>query len=185
MTRRCCRLARVFRQVVIVLGLLLCAACGASRPGPQVTSPFSERDATLFDDGVDLLEDPDALAGQWRTAWEDELSERVERGDSIVEGTVTRLNAQADPDQRTSYRIELRVERVHRGHPGKKELTLISREGALGYPSLASNPDRVLGRAFIAFIKYVEGPRKEPVPRFHLTPPSVALRRGIESPQAK
>lgn len=160
--------------------LALVVGCGASRPGPAVSSPFTDRDAQLFDDGVDLMEDPDALHGSWLADWHRELSERLERSDVIVEGDVISTHVDSDPDQRKTYRVVLAVRRVHHGDLGEgvSEVSLTSREGSLGYASIASNPERVLRRPFVAFMKYVEGPRG-PVARFHITPPSIPLRRAL------
>jgi len=155
-------------------------ACGGSVPGPTVTSPFTGRDAQLFDDGLDLMEDPDALHGQWRADWERELTERIGRSDAIVEGEVATIHVDSDLDKRKSYRIVLKVRKVYRGDlgPGVTEISLITREGALGYGGIASNPDRALRRPFVAFMKYVQAPAR-PRAHFHLTPPSIALRRAL------
>jgi hypothetical protein len=164
----------------LVLATLLNASCAGSVPGPEVTSPFTARDEQLFDDGVDLMEDPDALHGQWREDWEQELSDRLQRSDAIVEGEVVAVHADENPDKRVNYRVVINVRKVHRGHLGKgvTEVALTSREGAVGYGSIASNPQRILRLPFVAFMKYVEAPG-QPAAHFHITPPSIALRRGL------
>jgi hypothetical protein len=167
-------------HVLALAGALFVSACGSTQKGPTVSSPFEPRDAQLFDDGMDLMEDPDSLHGQWRADWEGELTERIERSDAVVEGTVVAVHADSDPDKRTSYRVVLNVERVHRGEVDGKETSLVAREGALGYRSIAGNPERMLRRQFVAFIKYAEAPVR-PIAHFHLTPPSIALRRGFEA----
>lgn len=158
---------------------LIAAACGGAQTGPVISSPFERRDAQLFDDGLDLMEDPDSLHGQWRSDWEAELTERVERSDAIVEGEVLAVHTDIDPDKRTSYRVVLDIRQVHRGNMAKGEHSLVAQEGSLGYRSLAGNPERVLRRQFVAFIKYAEAPGR-PIAHFHLTPPSIALRRGFD-----
>lgn len=168
------------RRVSFAALAIVIAACGGSRQGPIVSSPFEQRDAQLFDDGMDLMEDPDSLHGQWRADWEGELTERIERSDVVVEGSVLAVHADSDPDKRTSYRVVLSVVHVHQGRMDSKETSLIAREGALGYRSIAVNPERLLRRQFVAFIKYAEAPGR-PVAHFHLTPPSIALRRGFEA----
>lgn len=166
-----------FLMVLVTAGL---TACAGSVPGPEVTSPFTAEDEQLFDDGIDLMEDPDALHGQWRQEWEQELSGRLERSDAIVEGEVVAVHEDQNPDKRVNYRLVMNVRKVHRGHLGKGviEVSLISREGAVGYGSIASNPERILRRPFVAFMKYVEAPMR-PFAHFHMTPPSIALRRGL------
>ena len=157
-------------------------ACAGSVPGPEVTSPFTVEDEQLFDDGLDLMEDPDALHGQWRADWEQELTGRLERSDAIVEGEVVAVHADQNPDKRVNYRVVLSVRKVHRGHLGEgvSEVALISREGQVGYRSIAGNPQRILRLPFVAFMKYVEAPGR-PFAHFHMTPPSIALRRGLSS----
>jgi hypothetical protein len=163
-----------------MLAVATLAACAGTVPGPEVTSPFTAQDEQLFDDGIDLMEDPDALHGQWRQDWENELSGRFERSDAIVEGEVVAVHEDENPDKRVNYRLVIKIRKVHRGHlgPGVSEVALISREGAVGYGSIASNPQRILRRPFVAFMKYVEAPVR-PFAHFHMTPPSIALRRGL------
>jgi hypothetical protein len=168
------------RALVFFLLLMSSASCAGTVPGPEVTSPFTARDEQLFDDGVDLMEDPDALHGQWREDWEHELSGRFERSDAIVEGEVVAVHADENPDKRVNFRVVMNVRKVHRGHlgAGVTEVALTSREGAVGYRSVASNPQRILRLPFVAFMKYVEESGR-PTAHFHITPPSVALRRGL------
>jgi hypothetical protein len=166
--------------VLAIVIMIVTAACGGSQKGPTISSPFEARDAQLFDDGMDLMQDPDSLHGQWRADWEGELTERIERSDVVVEGEVIAVHEDSDPDKRTSYRVVLTVERVHQGRMDSSETSLIAREGALGYRSIAANPERLLRRPFVAFIKYAEAPGR-PVAHFHLTPPSTALQRGFEA----
>jgi hypothetical protein len=170
----------MLRLIAASLLVATAVACGGSIPGPAVSSPFTARDRQLFDDGLDLMEDPDSLHGQWRTDWERELTERLDRSDAIVEGDVVSVHEDSDPDKRTSYRVVLNVRNVHRGQlgAGVTEVSLMAREGSLGYGSIASNPERVLRLPFVAFMKYVEEPARL-VPHFHLTPPSIALRRAL------
>jgi hypothetical protein len=165
---------------VLLLASVGVAGCGASRPGPAVSSPFTERDKQLFDDGFDLMEDPDALHCQWRIDWEHELTERLDRSDAIVEGEIVSTHVDTDPDQRKSYRVVLSVRKAHRGALGHgvNEVSLAAREGSLGYASLAGNPERILRLPFVAFMKYADVAGR-PVAHFHLTPPSLALRRAL------
>lgn len=170
----------LMRALLALVLVPLAASCAGSVPGPEVTSPFTARDEKLFDDGLDLMEDPDALHGQWREDWENELSDRLERADAIVEGEVIAVHADQNPDKRVNYRVVISVRKVHRGQLGEgvTEVALVSREGAVGYGSIASNPQRILRLPFVAFMKYAEAPVR-PFAHFHMTPPSIALRRGL------
>jgi hypothetical protein len=170
------------KRILISVIVALVASCAGSVPGPTVSSPFTVRDEQLFDNGVDLMEDPDALHGQWRKDWEHELTDRLERSDAIVEGEVVAVHADENPDKRVNYRVVMNVRKVHRGQLGLgvTEVALTSREGAVGYGSIASNPQRILRLPFVAFMKYVEASGR-PVAHFHMTPPSIALRRGLST----
>lgn len=174
--------------VLVALTALTASACGASRQGPSVSSPFTERDATLFEDGVDMMVDPDALHGQWRQDWEEELTERIEHSDVVFEGELISIQVDSDPDQRKSYRAALAVTHVHRGDLyGAKEVALVTREGALGYASIASDPERLLRHSYMAFVKYAEAPdgAPRPIAHFHIAPPSLAMHRALIGDRAK
>jgi hypothetical protein len=154
--------------------------CGGSKPGgPDPEYPLTPQQAALFDDGVDMLETPEALQDTWRSDWDRETHERIAQSDQIVLGDVTTVRTQEDPGQAVSYYVVISVKRTLFGSPAGHELVLTARESAAGYGQLAEQRDRLLRKSVVAFVKYAkEG--ELIVPHFHLAMPSQAVFAAIE-----
>ena len=165
---------------------LCVAACGGS--GKRVVQPgeFTAQHAALYDDGVDLIEDPDSLQGRWRSDWEVELDQRLDDADLVALGKVTALREEINPEGRATYHLLFRVDRAYRGKPRGQEISLASREGAAGYASVEQHREHVIERELVAFVRYAVNPTTGAVaPHFHLMPPSAAVTRGIQRHDAK
>jgi hypothetical protein len=177
------------RSAWLWCALLLAAvfACGGGGSrGLGSTQPLSTREHDLFDDGVDLIENPEGLSGRWKEDWDRDLNDRLASSDLVVTGTVTTLRSEVDPERRTSYHLVFDVDRALVGEPGAGEIVLISRDGDTGYGSVVQHRDHVLRRSVLAFIKYGAGPDGTSVPHFHLAAPSqVALKRIHEYNERK
>jgi hypothetical protein len=167
------------------------AGCGASavQGKPQVTSEFGVREGQLFEDGIDLIEDPQGLEGQWRDDWENDLNERISKSDLIASGTVTTLRTDIDLEKHTSYRVVFAIERVFKGEKPSSELTLVSIAGAGGYASIERDRQHMLSRKMVVFLKYADASAgsgsaasgNDVIAHFHLSPPSdVVLARVRE-----
>jgi hypothetical protein len=168
-------------SLTIVLG---CMACAHGAQGPRAHAEFSPSDAALFEDGLDLIEDPDQLEGQWKSDWDRDLDRRVAQSDVIAVGTVTMLRADVDLDRRTSYHLVLSVERTLEGKaPG--ELILVSREGAAGYASVGDHSGDVLNRKLLAFVRYAAGPDDSVIVHFHLSVPSQTVLQRVDQYEAQ
>ena len=173
-------------RVAIVLGLLGVASCGASRGSSmRPHAEFTAEDARLFEDGVDLIENPDQLEGQWKLDWDRDLDRRVAQSDLIVIGTVNTLRDDVDLDQNTSYQIVLATERALVGEKPGSEMILISRQGATGYSSVQEHRGHLLGRKLIAFVRYAIGENDAAVAHFHLSSPSEAVTARIDTFEAQ
>jgi hypothetical protein len=154
----------------LLLMVLSCAACGAQgAQGPQPKSEFSVQDAALFEDGVDLIEDPNQLEGQWRTDWDRQLDQRIAQSDLVALGTVTTLRADVDLEQRTSYQVVVAVERTLEGKASGGDLNLVTRQGSGGYAGIDSHSTQLLNRKVVAFVKYAAGPDNAVIAHFHLS----------------
>lgn len=170
------------RQLACLFACLLSlGACGGAGQvvRREPLPPLTEEQAVLFDDGVDLIEDPAALEGRWYEDWQQELERRLAEADEVVLGKVQTVRADVDPSRRTSYRVVFAVEHAYTGDPGD-ELTLSANDSALGYVSVERNRERLLQRTFVAFIKRAGGEDGLEVQHFHLTPPSPPLDKRLE-----
>jgi hypothetical protein len=174
---------RFFRSSSLLIALAL-ASCGGSQGmhgKMRPSSEFTSRDTGLFEDGVDLIEDPQGLEGQWRDDWENDLNERIARSDVIALGSVNTLRTDLDLDHQTSYRVVFAFERGLVGEPPAKELNLVSRSGAPGFSSIERDHANMLNHKFVVFMKYAVAGQKDETAvatHFHLSPPSdVVLER--------
>ncbi|MFI5306169.1 MAG: hypothetical protein ACHQ53_02390 [Polyangiales bacterium] len=164
--------------------VLACAACAHHAQGPSAHAEFSSDDAALFEDGVDLIEDPGQLEGQWKTDWDRDLDRRIAQADVIAVGTVTTLRADVDLDRRTSRHLVLAVERTLEGK-APSELILVSREGAAGYASIGDHSGDVLNRKLLAFVRYAAGPDDSVIAHFHLSVPSDTVLQRVDQYEAQ
>jgi len=141
------------RAAACSLGAFGLVACGGTQ-AVRATAPLSPAQAALFTDGVDMLEDPDALQDRWRSDWLQEAQGLATESQLIVRGTVAAVRSDQDPDQRTSYQLVLHVDKVLLGNLSDSELVLISRQGAAGYATVAEQKERLLRASVLAFVRY-------------------------------
>jgi len=159
-------------RISIVLALLssLLVACGgkSTTTPARPSSPFTEQDLKLFDDGVDLVADPDGLAGRWADDWNLEMRERVERSDLIALLEVSTLLTDTDPEGHTTHRLVVKLDKILKGQPPSMELNLSSADGAVGFPTVDSNKGRLLHMNLLLLLKWVEQPDGGVSSHFHL-----------------
>lgn len=160
------------------------SACGSQAAGAAEAAEFTPRHAALFDDGADLIENPEGLQGRWRSDWEADLDERLAEADWVATGKVATIHVEVDPENRATYHLVFKIDRTLKGEPPGGELSLGSREGAAGYASLQQHRSHLLNRGFVAFVRYVNDAGTR-VPHFHLMPPSGAILRAVERHDAK
>jgi hypothetical protein len=163
---------------------LVCAACGGSQSNAIVPGAFTPEHALLFDDGVDLIEDPEALQGRWKADFDRELDQRAEEADVVVSGVVSTVRVEQDPELRSTYHLLFRVDSALKGEPQKSELQLSAREGARGYGSVVQHRDRILERPLVAFVRYAAGENGALIPHFHLSAPSPTVTTALQRREA-
>ncbi|MCB9636108.1 MAG: hypothetical protein H6721_28695 [Sandaracinus sp.] len=175
----------------LVFFLFASFACGG--PEPVLGVPFTAEDARFFDEGVDLVGDPEALEGRWREEWATELDQRVRRADAVVYVRIRTVRTDTDLDRRTTFRLYPEAERAPLGEM-PEDLVLSAREGDAGYAAIQQNEARVLGSTLILFLKW-ERPEgaATPTARWHLSPGTEQVtsrveyllerRRGVEREQ--
>lgn len=159
------------RAWIIVPSLLCAALSGCGKPASvpaRPTSPFTEADTKLFDDGVDLVSDPEGLAGKWADDWNLDMRERVKRSDLIALVTVQTVRSDTDPEGRTTHRLLAEIDRVIKGKQPSDELDLATADSATGYATMETNKGRLLHAQFLALIKWVAAPDGSVSSHFHL-----------------
>ncbi|HKU42782.1 MAG TPA: hypothetical protein VJR89_31705 [Polyangiales bacterium] len=159
------------RSSIIALSTVcaLLAACSKPMTTPaRVSSPFTEADSKLFDDGLDTVADPDALSGRWADDWNEEMLQRTRRSDLIVLVEVTTLLTDTDPEGHVTHRLVASVEKTIKGKPPADELNFSSASTAAGFPSVDSNKGRLLHMHLLALVKWVAQPDGSVSSHFHL-----------------
>lgn len=157
--------------------LVACAAPGA--PAAEALPTFDVQEAVLFDDGIDLVENPEGVGGRWQEEWESELEQRVARGETVAVGMVHTLRTDLDLERRTSYRLVFRIEETLKGQTPEGDLTLLAHEGARGYTSVDRAREGVLDQRFVVFVSRFRGADGLPVTHWHLSPSSDAVMRRV------
>ncbi len=171
--------------LALACAAVACAGCGGAQTKGVTPGEFTAEHGVLFDDGVDLIEDPEGLQGRWKSDYELELEQRAEAADLVVSGVVTTVRVEQDPEMRHTFHLLLRRDDVLKGETDEPEFALTSREGARGYGSVSQHRDRMLEQPFVAFIRYAEGEGGEAVAHFHLSRPSPTVISTLERRDAK
>ncbi len=174
MIRRSLRLDVLAPLAVVVAG------CGPSAPVVRPTTPFTEEDAEIFEDGVDLIQDPEALEGRWREDWSRDLDKRVSFSDYIGVVRVSYLRTDTDPSRVSTYRIIGHVERAVYGEYGEDELELIVKEDEGGYGTIVGNEAQILDASFVAFVKWYTTESGDVAPHWHLAPATHPIVARVE-----
>lgn len=163
--------------VLCVAAAFACAAPGA--PAVEELPAFDDREAVLFDDGVDLVANPEGVGGRWQEEWEGELEQRVARGETVAVGVVHTLRTDLDLERRTSYRLVFGVQETLKGPTPDGDLTLVSHEAMRGYGSVERSREGLLDQRFVVFVSRFRGADGLPVTHWHLSPSSDAVLRRV------
>jgi len=159
---------RLTRCLIALLGLA--AACGG--PPERVVTPFTEEHEAVFDNGLDLVRDPDTLEGAWLGSWEEELDGRITLADLVLLITVQTVRHDTDLDRRDTYRLHVRVDEEYLGDV-EDEIELVVRQDERGFDSIEGNVRRILDEQFIAFVKWQRDEETGGVrARWHLSMPT-------------
>jgi hypothetical protein len=193
------------RWIITTIALAL-AGCGTASSGTKAlkpSSPFTQADAQLFQDGIDLVGDPAGLSGRWAEDWATEMRDRVQRSDLVALVTVDTLRTDIGPEQRTTYWLEAQVHDVLKGNFGAEQLSLPSSERDVGFQSVDQKRASVLRRPLIVLAKWEQQSSGEVRPRWHVAlaskevvatvrahlqrdtpaPPSTIVERSYQSSQ--
>jgi hypothetical protein len=157
-------------MLVTALVLGSCATASGGVHGPQKpSSPFMEADKLLFEDGVDMIGEPDGLTGRWAEDWNTELRDRVQRSDLIALLTVNTLRTEVSPDQRHTHWLVAEVGDVLKGNYSG-ELGLAATETSVGFESVERERQNILHKPMVVFAKWVADDAGVVRAHWHLAP---------------
>jgi len=159
----------------------LCVGCASARgavTAPSPSSPFLESDKPLFEDGVDLIGDPEGLSGRWAEDWTRELRERVQRSDVIALVVVNTLSTDVSPEQSSTHRLVAEVGDVLKGKYAG-ELALVASQDSLGFDSVDRERSNILKRTMVAFVKWARDDAGLVRPKWHLSAGSKTIINAV------
>lgn len=160
--------------LVTSLALALATAFGCKSAGGVSgthvpSSPFMEADKLLFEDGVDMIGEPDGLSGRWAEDWSTELRDRVQRSDLIAVLTVNTLRTEVSPDQRSTHWLVAEVGDVLKGEYNG-ELGLATMESSIGFDTVERERANILHKPMVVFAKWVADDAGVVRAHWHLAP---------------
>ncbi len=165
--------------------LLLTIALSVSSCGPRaapVGAPWNPGDAVFFDDGADLIIDPDALSGRAGFQQKDALEARIQLSDLAAVVEISSLHTESDVDKKESKRLEVAsIETLYGSFP-RGNLSLKTPSSSPGYELIVRHESYLEGD-FILFyrgFKDIEDNGEKVGYHFHLTKASSTLIRYIK-----
>jgi hypothetical protein len=159
---------------------LFVASCGGAAPRRAIV-PMTPEAELSFENGLDFIDDPSILEGNWLEDWERDIAQRVELCEAVLVVRITAVQQNVDLERNLSYRLVAHIDTVRFGTGFEDDITLVSREGEAGYHSVHSNQSRLLQQQFIAYLRYVETETGEIIPRWHLSPAADRIVRRTNS----
>ena len=168
--RRSCAIA-IAAASAVVLG------CGG---GFAVGRPWdAATEATVFDDGIDVVDDLAKLSGEWAFRARRDLDARSNLADTVAVVTIMSIGTMKDVDGSEARRIDGRVERTLYGASPGKNIVLESSASALGNALLTRHESRLTG-SYIVFLRWFEKEDETLGHHFHLSPSSPAIMEVVK-----
>ena len=160
---------------------LLCTVLSATACGGATIAagpPWNPEDSPFFDDGVDLIENPTALAGAWGGRQKNWMEGRIQLADVVAVVELQSLQTEIDAAKNESKRLAVTVVTALYGEPPSSKMRLESRSDAPGYPLLVRHEKRMAGQ-FILFYRHFKQKdadgNESAGHHFHLSPASEIL----------
>lgn len=174
--------APVVRHLALALACLtLVASCGASAPR-IVATPMTEAEVVVFENGVDYIDDPTLLEGNWLETWDREIELRVRSADVVAYVRITTMRTDTDLEHRNTHRLIAHLDSVRFGEPGTEDIELVVREDDPGFDTVHEQDRRILNQRFVAFVRWSQSSADAPiVARWHLAPASERIVRRVNS----
>ena len=187
MRARWAREARPFglprRGIAVGLLALASAACGgagggASDPSRAVT-PYAGRQADLFDDTIE----PAAVGLDFDRGYSPRLDktlrERAQVGDAVLRVRVSTVTAKTDGPG-SIYQLGLHtVEKLTGDHPPPVDFTVQIGRQSDAHGIMKNFESRLVGYAFVAFVREFSHPSGDREVHFHLAPDTKEVKAAV------
>jgi hypothetical protein len=160
------------RAAVIVVLSLAASACGGGFVAGRAWD--AEAEATIFDDGVDLVDDPAKLSGEFEDGARRALEIRAATADLTALVEVTSIQTTKDVDGTEARRIGAELTEILYGKAPDPSIAFESAATALGN-QLITRHERRLAGPFVIFVRWFDRPDGSLGSHFHLSPSSPAV----------
>jgi hypothetical protein len=169
----------------VAVGLLVlstAAACGGSRDADDPGRPlaaYSGRQADLFDDTIE----PAAVGLDFDRGYvprlDRTLRERTQVGDAVVRVRVSTVTAKTDgPDARFQLGLHT-VEKLAGKHPPPVDFTVQIDKTSDSHGIMKNFESRMVGAAFVAFVREFAHPSGDREWHFHLAPDTKEVKAAV------
>jgi hypothetical protein len=162
--------------------LATCIACGggknADSPG-RAAAPYSGRQADLFDDAIE----PAAVGLDFDKGYaprvDKALRERAQVGDAVVRVRVATVTAKKDGPAAV-YQLGLHtVESLAGKNPPPTDFTVQINKTSESHGIMKNFESRLVGYAFIAFLREFSSPSGDRELHFHLAPDTKEVKTAV------
>jgi hypothetical protein len=155
----------------VAIAVLSVAAIGCGG-GFAVGRPWDAAgEATVFDDGIDMVDDPAKLSGEWAFRARQDLDARSNLADMIAVVNIVSIQTMKDVDGTEARRVDTRIVRILYGATPDKALVLKSSATSLGNALITRYEGRLSGD-FVVFLRWFEQKDGTIGHHFHFSPSS-------------
>ena len=164
-----------------LVAVLLCGACGgpeANDPSRPVSS-YQGRQADLFDDSID----PAAVGLDFDKGYAPKLDktlrERAQVGDAVLRVRVATVTAKTDGPE-AIYQLGMHtVEKIAGKNPPPVDFSVQIDKQSEAHGILKNFESRLVGYAFVAFVREFSHPGGERELHFHLAPDTKEVKMAV------
>lgn len=164
----------------LLLGVL--GACGGSKDAAdptRVLAPYSGRQADLFDDTIE----PAAVGLDFDKGYsprvDKTLRERTQTGDAVLRVRVATVTAKTDGPEAT-YQLGLHtVEKLSGKNLPAPDFTVQINKGSESHGIMKNFESRLVGYAFVAFVREFAHPNGDREVHFHLAPDTKEVKAAV------
>lgn len=143
----------------------------------------AETEATVFDDGIDLIDDTAKLSGEWAFRAEQDLDSRSNLADLVAVVNITSVQTTKDIDGKEGRRLDTRIVKILYGAAPDTLLVLVASSSSLGYSLITRHEGRLTGE-YVVFLRWFEQEDGSLGHHFHFSPSSpgvmATVRKHVE-----
>lgn len=170
------------RELIVGSVIVACAACGATKDGrapERLLLPYSGRQADLFDDTIE----PAAVGLDFDKGYaarvDKALRERAQLGDAVLRVRVSTVTTKKDGPYAT-YQLGLHtIEKLAGDAPPTPDFTVQINKTSDSHGIMKSFESRLVGYAFVAFVRAFTTASGDRELHFHLAPDTKDVKTAV------